>query len=483
MMMTKHKQGYGGKQYAMLLFTLIFAFLQTPLMAEPMLIAFSEFKRGDGAGDSLGFLIPGHLRNELAKHFELSSIRHTGTEEYLAYSSKQNLIEEEGLRKAVSSAKTERDIKAVSLRMFGRQQLELKQSEKKVGEAKKKLDSFLSGNMAAEDLYENMIIRELKLYQSHQGLLPYWNRDERQSKARQEKIDFLVYGEVRLAANIYVVSVSLYSTFMDADIWEYENYASENSFQEMLDEISKALTIAVSGKAYSRLKFFTDPPGSRLEINGLPYNSKSAIFFEPVSLHLRFEARGYKTEEIRTAVLPGDEKDITVKLEALKGVDLKLDSEPEGAAVYLDGLLMGQTPLVLAGITQAGLLRLSLDNYESMQLVLNGNSGPMQKKIRLDKKESSSFDERYEVKKSAFYKALGLFVLSLPATVLSAGLFQTQYYTLYGAAQDYSHNTTYSSLETSFYFYQAAFWVSSALTLAGAVNAGIKLAKYISFAQ
>ena len=94
--------------------------------------------------------------------------------------------------------------------------------------------------------------------------------------------------------------------------------------------------------------------------------------------------------------------------------------------------------------------------------------------------DGRSFDERFGGGKDVFYHSLGWFVLSLPVTALSGGLFQTffQTATVYKDSGG-SDPSVISRLETGYYSSQAVFWGSAALSAGLAINAAFRLAQYI----
>jgi hypothetical protein len=109
----------------------------------------------------------------------------------------------------------------------------------------------------------------------------------------------------------------------------------------------KIRVTAEQQKGFGTLYIETDPPGASITINDLPIPDKTPLNLnnQPTGIHfITIKKNGYGTLEESVIV----EKDKTVTkqftLEKLYA-GLKVISDPSGATVYLDGILLGTTPL------------------------------------------------------------------------------------------------------------------------------------------
>lgn len=450
------------------------------ISAEPVTIAFTEFKTTETVSNTMGSLIPNHLKNSLIQLFALSSKRYTGKDETNLIEVKKNIAQEEALRLAIKNAISSRDIKALTIRSASLRSYELINAELNIIKAQNKLKAFLAGKKT--DLNVTESIQDIMLWKGNTSLLPDLIDSDRKNICAKEKIDFLVSGELDYISSIFILSLKMYSSIQNKDIWYYENYASSDSLEEMLQESANTLSKAVYGKPYSILSFNLSPEETKVFINGERNNTLSMLFFDTNYVTLDFEAKSYYPETVKIITDPDKNRDLDIKLKPFPAVDIMVNSEPGGAQVFVDGNLSGLTPLVLSSMASPKILRFSLDGYESRQVVFASDSKLDMQKIVLNKKEAMSFNDGFELKKSSFYNSLGFFIISLPFTVLSGGLFQTYYNTINNSGGIIS-DTSYRHLEGSFYFYQSVFWISTAITLGCAVNSGINLARYISFVQ
>ncbi|HPE36033.1 MAG TPA: hypothetical protein PK625_02720, partial [Spirochaetales bacterium] len=86
--------------------------------------------------------------------------------------------------------------------------------------------------------------------------------------------------------------------------------------------------------------------------------------------------------------------------------------------------------------------------------------------------------------KDDFYRSLGWFILSLPVTTLSYGTFRSWYDAENDAlSSGLSDPATIQTLETNYWTAQGVFWASAAVSAGLAVNAVIKLIRYVDAAD
>jgi hypothetical protein len=107
----------------------------------------------------------------------------------------------------------------------------------------------------------------------------------------------------------------------------------------------KAATPPPAGNGNLRLE--TVPPGANVKFNNIPFPDRTPITLEnqPSGRHsLRLELEGYAP--LDTFALIERDKTATLRLSLLKLIaGLKVTSDPPGATIYLDGEILGNTPV------------------------------------------------------------------------------------------------------------------------------------------
>jgi len=450
--------------------------------AKPLVLGFAELASdGPGAG-ALAILIPGQLRRRTSFIAE----RHETAAEAEAARVASRDSRLETLREAVTSAQAARDLKALSVRSGAKRRADIVAAETVLAKARADLAAALGEPWTPTPA--NPEARALTRWKGHADgrLLPV--ALDPAAVCAAEGLDLLVRGRVSsIGGSLYAVELSLYVAALGRDVWSDVDYASEDGVAELIEAFASPLAAGLLGRPYARLAVRATPSEADVYLGGRRLLGDAPLFLAPELATLSARARGYGTAEARVLMEPGRDERVELSLTPLWAPGFSVESEPSGAAVHVDGQRLGFTPLDIPGTAYARVIRLSMEGYEPAQLVADPASLVEGWLVNLAPSDGRSFDERYDAKKSAFYTALGWFIVALPVPVLSGGLFQTYYQTLLAIKDTTSSGAIdaaqAATIERSFYFYQTVFWVSSAGTVGCLVNAAFKLAAYLETAR
>lgn len=301
---------------------------------------------------------------------------------------------------------------------------------------------------------------------------------------RASSVDYLVYGKIERLDGYFSIHLRLYSASAGRDLWSETHYAADDEFESVVDAVERPLATALFGRAYTRLELGLVPSTARLLDEGGRALSAGELFFEARTVEAVAAAPGYDSRLIRFRIEPGRELALRAALEPLPSPSFIVESEPPGASLYLDGVLLGLTPLELPGFAELRTLRLSLPGREDLRSAIQGSPPEGTLRFGFSPPTGTSQSERIAAAKDEFYQALGWFVLSLPVSTLSYGSFR-MYYDASLAALDAGINdpAAIARLNTSYTISQAVFWTSSAVSLGLAINAGLRLARYLKAAR
>jgi hypothetical protein len=231
------------------------------------------------------------------------------------------------------------------------------------------------------------------------------------------------------------------------------------------------------------VSYSVQPPTAIVSVDGKPLGTAYDLFLEDGEHELEAAAAGYEPELLPFSVRTGTDSVLSLALEPRPAVDFAISSEPPGAAIHIDGEFAGVTPLAVEGAGFPRIARSSLPGYEDVQIVVKPDTLLDDIHIRLLQSDGLSFNERFDASKDRFYTSLGWFVLSLPVTVISGGLFQAYFDASATASELYGGSIdpdVENSLNTGFYSTQTVFWISAAASIGFAVNAVIRFVSYIN---
>ena len=134
------------------------------------------------------------------------------------------------------------------------------------------------------------------------------------------------------------------------------------------------------------LSLSSDPEVAEIEIDGKTYgNTPFRDFFEQGQHTIRLTKTGYKPYEKTVTVKRDETTDVNAVLETLPG-SLAIDSDPAGAALFINGVDYGVTPYSRDSI-EAGdyTVRLTKEGYDTLEQTVTVHPGePMSRTFTLD---------------------------------------------------------------------------------------------------
>jgi hypothetical protein len=298
-----------------------------------------------------------------------------------------------------------------------------------------------------------------------------------------EGIDYLFYGSIKGAGSFLNLELALYSAALNDTLWRGVEYVAPDALDGLAELFIRPAASALMGRDYARLFLETDPPNARIQTEGGAAIGQGQLFFAESLTRLSLSAPGYDTQLVPLYIETGRDLILKASLNKRQRAGFIIDSDEPGASVYLDGVYLGTVPLELEGFAETKVLRVSAQGKSELQLPLQGS--PLSGILSLPPlaELGSGYKSRLDEAKDRFYGSLGWFVLSLPVSVLSFGSFRMYYDAGAAAAPIITDPAAIDSLNTRYIVSQSLFWASSAVSAGLAVNAVIKLIRYIRAAN
>ena len=122
-----------------------------------------------------------------------------------------------------------------------------------------------------------------------------------------------------------------------------------------------ALASAEDALTAQRVDISSNPEGATVTLDGTPRGKTPLSLYDvaPGLHHVRFDAVGYNRADSFFEVGAGGYASCGVDIEPEKGI-LLVTSEPEGCAVFIDGLAVGETPRLVTTLATGRKHRLEL---------------------------------------------------------------------------------------------------------------------------
>ena len=232
------------------------------------------------------------------------------------------------------------------------------------------------------------------------------------TRAKNDNLDYIVWGSMMLVEDVVVADISLYSSLFKKDL---VSVRVTGDFDTIYDELNKGLDAFYSdmlGKPWAKINVAVNDQDVDVYVDGefVSAGSLSNIILEPGE-HIVMATGNNKSEDVKEIMLEENQSaDIDFKVEPVQSKLFAVSSFPSGADVYYNSIWQGQTPMLLNG--DRGEVVISMDGYQNSRVFLDEISGNT-----LDffpQKEVFNKDDYLLDKRNDFYKNLTWFVLSIP---------------------------------------------------------------------
>ncbi len=294
--------------------------------------------------------------------------------------------------------------------------------------------------------------------------------------AKAAKVDLLVTGSVAIQSGYAVINVQGYDASLDREVFSWKSYCAIDDPGPLAADIAERLENWTAGRPLGRLEVNLNPASAELSVDGEPFEGAYPVIYaySDERLHLFASAAGFSSRATAVDLALGDRKSLDLNLEPLATGNADLTTDPVGAAISLDSVPIGLSPLSI-GLDGSRRIVLAQAQGRESQTVILPESGDVQLNLDLPPTDGLGPKGRILAAKDSFYKTFGWFVLSIPVTALTYGI-NNAYDEAYTRSGEPS---LYGSAQISTY----ALWTAAAATGTAAVFMIIRLVKYLSTAH
>ena len=234
--------------------------------------------------------------------------------------------------------------------------------------------------------------------------------------AREADLDLLVTGRLEQVEGVLFVELQAVSPALGGAAERYQDALSRERLGEAVGALQQRLARLFVGEPWGTLTVVPTPPDSAVYVDGeFAGNGRVELPYRVLGRYdVRVMAPGHESVR-RPVALAGAGALLAVTLSPLPAHEVLVETTPTGAALYVDSMWIGTTPLRIASPAQAGRLLLRLDGYHDAALILRaGEPGPIHVEL-----EAAQFDlvERQEEMRNRFYDHFGTALLSMAAPV------------------------------------------------------------------
>ncbi len=318
--------------------------------------------------------------------------------------------------------------------------------------------------------------RPASLWEGHADGKLYEAEADAPAALRSAGISLLIGGRARAVGDYLALDLEGYDPLLERNLFSWRVYANPADPGTLARELAGRVETFVADREFARLEIAADPAAAYLIADGrlLPEEERILYRFEPGLLRLRAAAPGRKTEALDLELGLGDRRDVSFSLEPAATGRVSIATEPPEASIAVDGLPAGRTPATLELQGRRAVLAVSAPGRETAETILPA-SGEAEIRVALLPEDGLGPGGRVEKAQRRFYGALGLLVLSLPATSIFYGV-NNHYYEAATRSWDPNLVQAYNGSLTG-------LRVSAAASVLLAANAIYRLAAYIDAAR
>lgn len=193
-----------------------------------------------------------------------------------------------------------------------------------------------------------------------------------------------------------------------------------------LDELRDDIISGILNRPFSRLQVDVEQPAASVSLDGglAGFGTVSLPYLEPDEYELVVTAAGYE-EEVREVELAESETvRMTVDLSPLPADRVTVNSEPEGANLYVGSEWIGRTPVTIDRPVGPRTAELRRDGFERARFVLE-DRGP-ESLNRVLAPDSVDLTTELRDRREGFYRSLGWLAVSLPLPLILSGIWQNR---------------------------------------------------------
>ena len=232
--------------------------------------------------------------------------------------------------------------------------------------------------------------------------------------AKEADLDLLVTGRLEQVEGILFVELQAVGRALGGGAERYREALRRAGLADAVAELQRHLARLFVGEPWGTITVVPAPPDSAVYVDGeFAGNGRVELPYRTLGRYtVRVTAPGHEPVQ-RPVRLAGAGALLTVTLPPLPVRELAVGTTPAGAALYLDSLWLGTTPLRIAAPERSARLLLRLDGYHDAAVIVRaGAAGPIQVEL-----EAATYDlaVRQEEMRNRFYDHLGTALLSLAA--------------------------------------------------------------------
>lgn len=244
--------------------------------------------------------------------------------------------------------------------------------------------------------------------------------------AADSEVDLLLGGNLRWDDGYLVLSITLYRAADDRLETLVQTLVRPEDVSDELEVILPELVEALLNRPYGELVVESSESTATITLDGeiVGFGAVHLRYLEPGDYRIRAAAAGFEDVEEAAEVRASDRIELSLELPKRDVEQVTIDSDPEGADLYVGGEWMGRTPVTIDRPIGPRSAELRREQYQASRFVLEdrGDSRISRTLAPADIDLSQELRDR----RSGFYRSLGWLAVSIPAPLILSGVWQNR---------------------------------------------------------
>ncbi|MFO8063523.1 MAG: PEGA domain-containing protein [Spirochaetota bacterium] len=302
--------------------------------------------------------------------------------------------------------------------------------------------------------------------------------------SREEDLDLLITGHIEEVEDTLVVRTEVYSRFLERVVHEQRTAGAPGDTEALLESLREELAEELLGRPWGRLSITSSLDDAAIYVDDrlVGFGEVTLSYTRTGTRDVRASQEGFDDEQQEVEVSRFETTSVELEFPEPESGEVRLESRPEGADVYVGSIWQGVTPLTLQRPADLETAILSREGYLDEKVVLS-NQAPHEITRELVP-DQGDWPAIVEDRRDSFYSAFGWFALSLPFPVMLNGMYQ-DIAALYPGGTP-SSELSRSEAERLATTANAMLWSARGTTAVSAglfVNMMVQLVKYIRAGQ
>ncbi|TVQ21459.1 MAG: PEGA domain-containing protein [Spirochaetaceae bacterium] len=243
--------------------------------------------------------------------------------------------------------------------------------------------------------------------------------------AARDDLDALVFGYAEQIAGYVVIDIYLYHAFLAT----IERIAVVTRLAEEIAadaaDVADAVASSLLGRPWGAIDVIATPSSAAIRVDSalIGLGSARIPFARPGDYELHVSASGRAPVVQRITLEAGEAASLRIDLTESTARPVRLQSSPSGANVYVDSVWVGSTPVTHRFAPGSSTVRMTRDGYLESRFVVDQTTASVVSRALLP--DSIDWGQEIRRTRADFYRSLTWFVVSVPATLVLWGGYQS----------------------------------------------------------